>query len=69
MYKKNKYNKKSQENKTKVMFDKIVDNLKDIVERGDYEKFLKFGKNFRGYSFSNMILIFSQFKDATRVAR
>ena len=55
--------------KTKEIFDKIVENLQTIVNNGDYEKFLKFQKNFRDYSFNNLILIFSQFPDATKVAR
>jgi hypothetical protein len=57
------------QNKTKEIFDKVVENLQNIVDNGDYEKFLKFQKNFRDYSFNNLILIFSQFPDATRVAR
>ena len=55
-------------NKTKEVFDKIVDNLQTIVNNGEYEKFLKFQKNFRNYSFNNLILIYSQFPEATRVA-
>lgn len=57
------------QNKTKEIFDKVIEKLQSIVENGDYEKFLKFQKNFRDYSFNNLILIFSQFSDATRVAR
>ena len=57
------------QNKTKEIFDKVVENLQNIVDNGDYEKFLKFQKNFRDYSFNNLILIFSQFPDATKVAR
>ena len=63
------------QNKTKEIFDKVIEKLQSIVENGDYEKFLKFQKNFRDYSFNNLnnicfhILIFSQFPDATRVAR
>lgn len=71
MYHNKNYNKNnnSQQNKTKEIFDKVVKNLQSIVEKGNYENFLKFQKNFRGYSFNNLILIFSQFPDATRVAR
>ena len=57
------------QNKKKEIFDKVIEKLQSIVENGDYEKFLKFQKNFRDYSFNNLILIFSQFPDATRVAR
>lgn len=55
-------------NKTKEVFEKIIDNLQTIVNNGEYEKFLKFQKNFRNYSFNNLILIYSQFPEATRVA-
>jgi len=56
------------ENKTKQVFEKVVQALQDIINNGEYEKFLKFRKNFRNYSFNNLILIFSQFPDATQVA-
>lgn len=71
MYHKKNYNKSnnSQQEKTKKIFNKVIEKLQSIVDNGDYEKFLKFQKNFRGYSFNNLILIFSQFPDATRVAR
>ena len=59
---------KSVSNRTKEMFDNIVSKLQKIVENGDYKKFLKFQKNFKGYSINNLILIFSQFPDATQVA-
>lgn len=70
MYHKKNYNKNNNSQiKTKEIFDRIVENLQTIVNNGDYEKFLKFQKNFRDYSFNNLILIFSQFLDATKVAR
>ncbi len=70
MYHKRSYNKSNNsQKKTKEIFDKIVENLQTIVDNGEYEKFLKFQKNFRDYSFNNLILIFSQFPDATKVAR
>ena len=64
---------KSNSNKTKETFEKVVKNVQSIVDNGDYKKFLKFQKNIRHYnlkrySFSNLILIFSQFPDATKVA-
>lgn len=69
MYKKSNYNKNnSHQNKTKEIFEKVVENLQNIVDNGDYEKFLKFQRNFRSYSFNNLILIFSQFPEATKVA-
>ncbi len=70
MNQKRKYNKNnSQQNKTKEIFDKVVKKLQTIVNNGDYEKFLKFQKNFRKYSFNNLVLIYSQFPEATKVAR
>ena len=57
------------QNKTKKIFDEVVEKLQAIVDNGDYEKFLKFQSNFRNYSFNNLVLIFSQFPEATRVAR
>ena len=70
MYKKKNYkNSNSPQKKTKEVFDKVVKKLQTIVNNGDYEKFLKFQKNFRKYSFNNLILIFSQFPEATKVAR
>lgn len=59
----------NKENKTKEVFEKVVNYVQTIVDNGEYEKFLKFQKNFRGYSFNNLILIFSQFPEATKVAR
>lgn len=56
------------ENKTKQVFEKIVSYIQEIVDNGEYEKFLKFQKSFRGYSFNNLVFIFSQFPEATRVA-
>lgn len=71
MYHKKNYNKSnnSQQEKTKKIFNKVIEKLQSIVDNGDYEKFLKFQKNFKDYSFNNLILIFSQFPDATKVAR
>lgn len=57
------------QNKTKEIFDKVIEKLQSIVENGDYEKFLKFQKSFRNYSFNNMVLIFSQYPEATKIAR
>lgn len=64
-----KHKKNNSQNKTKEIFDRVVENLQTIINNGDYEKFLKFQKNFKDYSFNNLILIFSQFPDATKVAR
>ena len=59
----------NKKNNTKQVFEKVVNYIQNIVQNGEYERFLKFSKSFRGYSFNNLILIFSQFPDATKVAR
>lgn len=56
-----KYEKNNYSNKTSKIFNDILEKLQAIVDNGDYEKFLKFQKNFREYSFNNLVLIFSQF--------
>lgn len=61
-------NKSNKENKTKELFNKIVDGVTKIIDSGEYAKFLKFSKNFHNYSFNNMILIFLQMNNATQVA-
>ena len=58
----------NKETKTKELFNRIVEGVKNIVEKGEYEKFLKFSKNFHNYSFNNILLIFSQMPEATQVA-
>lgn len=60
--------KSNKENKTKEVFNKLVDGVIQIIDSGEYSKFLKFSRNFHNYSFNNIILIFSQMEDATRVA-
>lgn len=59
---------KNKENKTREIFDKLIDGINNIIISGEYERFLKFNKNFHNYSFNNIILIFSQMKEATQVA-
>ena len=59
---------KSKENKTKEVFEKVVNSVQTIIDNGEYEKFLKFQNSFRGYSFNNLVFIFSQFPNATHVA-
>ncbi len=59
---------KSKENRTKEMFENIVNKFQEIIKNGDYKKFLRFQKCFKGYSFNNMVLIYSQFPEATMVA-
>lgn len=64
MYQKGNNNK----NKTKELYQKVLDGIEKIITSGEYEKFLKFSKNFHNYSFNNWILIFSQMEDASKVA-
>ena len=45
-------------NKTKELFDKIVEGVNNIISSGEFEKFLKFSKNFHQYSFNNIVLIY-----------
>lgn len=54
--------------KSKELFNKLVTGVQNIVNSGEYEKYLKFQKNFTKYSFCNRILIYSQFPEATKVA-
>lgn len=55
-------------NNTKLLFDKIIKGIENIISSGEYENFLKFCNTFHHYSFNNIILIFSQMKEATKVA-
>ena len=59
---------KNKANKTKELFNDIVEGITDIVSSGEFGRFLKFSENFRNYSFNNIILIFSQMPEATQVA-
>lgn len=54
--------------KSKELFNKVVQGVQNIINSGEYEKYLKFQKNFTKYSFNNIVLIYSQFPEATRVA-
>ena len=65
MYKKIK---NKQESRTEKIFKEATEKLKQIVDSGEYEKFLKFQKHFNTYSFMNRILIYSQCPEATKVA-
>ena len=58
-------NKKNE--KVKEVYDKLVNGVEGFRNTDEYIKFLKFAKNFHNYSFSNKVLIFSQFEDATQV--
>lgn len=54
--------------KVKKVYAKLVDGVQNFRNTNDYVKFLKFAKNFHNYSFANIVLIFSQCENATRVA-
>ena len=58
----------NKETKIKDIFNKIQTGVTNIIESGEYANFLRFSKNFHTYSFNNMVLIYLQMKDATRVA-
>jgi len=58
----------NKKDKMQEVFNRVVENVQNIVNSGEYEKLLKFRKNFRNYSFNNIVLIYSQFEEATRVA-
>ena len=55
-------------NNTKTTIDKNHQRIENIISSGEYENFLKFCNTFHHYSFNNIILIFSQMKEATKVA-
>ena len=61
----NKFNKQE---KTKELFNKLIDGVTSIIDSGEYNKFLRFSKNFHNYSFNNILLIYLQMKNATKVA-
>lgn len=58
----------NKETKIKDIFNKIQAGVTNIIASGEYETFLRFSKNFHTYSFNNMVLIYSQMKEATQVA-
>lgn len=60
--------KTTKKEKTKELFNKLVNGVTNIIKSGEFEKFLKFSKNFHNYSFNNIVLIFSQMPEATQVA-
>ena len=42
--------------------------IKDLSKSGNWEQYLKVQSRFHRYSFGNVVMILSQFQDATRVA-
>ena len=54
--------------RNKINYEKLLEGVKSVIERGDYEKFLKMIKKFKNnYSFRNMFLVYSQNPRATLV--
>lgn len=53
--------------KEKISYNKLLDGVQKVIERGDYATFLKTLKKFKSYSFINTLLIYSQKPDATLV--
>ena len=64
----NNENKKSKADKTKELFNRIVEGVNKIANSNEYGKFLKFSKYFHNYSFNNIVLIYTQMETATQVA-
>lgn len=63
MSKKSNYRKE----KTQEAYLKVVENVQNIVNTGEYQKFLKFQSKINSYSFMNIVKIFSQFPEASMV--
>ena len=52
----------------KINYEKLVEGVQNVIQRGDYPKFLKTIKKIRNnYSFRNTLLVFSQYPGATIV--
>lgn len=57
------------EEKNKVSaYQKLLEGVDKIISEGQYVDFLKAMKKFKGYSFNNILLIYAQNPEATRVA-
>jgi len=54
--------------KVKKLYDRLIQGVKETLEKGDWAEFLRFAAKFHKYSFYNTILIWSQKSDATLVA-
>lgn len=42
-------NKSNKQEKTKELFNKLIDGVTSIIDSGEYNKFLRFSKNFHNY--------------------
>ena len=54
--------------KTAQAFQLLSEGLTELLESGDWQKYLKVQSQFHNYSFNNVMLILSQFPEASRVA-
>lgn len=54
--------------KVKEYQEKLLEGVKKLVESKSFEDFLRFSSKFRRYSFGNVLLIWTQRPNATRVA-
>ena len=55
-------------NKTALAFQQLEVGLAELLESGDWQRYLKIQSQFYNYSFNNVLLILSQFPGASRVA-
>lgn len=55
-------------NKTALAFEQLEAGLAELLESGDWQRYLKVQSQFHNYSFNNVMLILSQFPEASRVA-
>ena len=58
----------SKDPKVKELYDKLIQGIRQTLEKGDWAEFLQFAARFHKYSFHNTVLIWSQKPDATLVA-
>ncbi|EAZ88624.1 DUF3560 domain-containing protein [Crocosphaera chwakensis] len=54
--------------KTALAFQQLEQGLAELLESGDWQRYLKVQSEFHNYSFNNVLLILSQFPEASRVA-
>ncbi len=55
-------------NKTALAFQQLEEGLAELLSSGDWQRYLKVQSQFHNYSFNNVLLILSQFPEASRVA-
>ena len=54
--------------KTAQAFQQLEQGIAELLESGDWQRYLKVQSQFHNYSFNNVMLILSQFPEASRVA-